>query len=63
MEDAPPGIEAARRAGMAVVGITTTHAPAALATPHLVRDFTSLAIDPGKDGEFWLQFRGRTPAS
>jgi beta-phosphoglucomutase-like phosphatase (HAD superfamily) len=55
MEDAPAGIEAARRAGMAVVGITTTHPPAALATPHLVRDFTALAVVPGKDGEFWLQ--------
>jgi len=41
MEDSPAGIEAARRAGMAVVGITTTHRPAALATPHLVRDFTA----------------------
>lgn len=62
VEDAPAGIEAARRAGMAVVGITTTHPPAALATPHLVRDFTSLAVQPGKDGEFWLRFRDGTTA-
>jgi HAD superfamily hydrolase (TIGR01509 family) len=63
MEDAPAGIEAGRRAGMAVVGITTTHAPAALATPHLVRDFTAVSVEPGKDGEFWLVFPGGPPAS
>jgi sugar-phosphatase len=57
VEDAPAGIEAARRAGMAVIGITTTHPPAALATPYMVRDFTSLTFEPGKDGEFWLQFK------
>ena len=31
VEDAPAGIEAARAAGMRVVGLATTHAPAALA--------------------------------
>jgi sugar-phosphatase len=46
IEDAPPGIEAARAAGMAVVGLTTTHRPdqlsadlrtASLANVHLGR--------------------------
>jgi HAD superfamily hydrolase (TIGR01509 family) len=61
MEDAPAGIEVGRRAGMAVVGITTTHAADALATRHLVRDYTALAVEPGKDGEFWLRLAGASP--
>ena len=32
IEDAPAGIEAARAAGMAVVGLTTTHRPDQLTT-------------------------------
>jgi beta-phosphoglucomutase-like phosphatase (HAD superfamily) len=35
-EDAPFGIEAARRAGMRAVAICTTHSPAELAGPHVV---------------------------
>ena len=35
-EDAPFGIEAARRAGMRAVAICTTHTPAELAGPHVV---------------------------
>lgn len=35
-EDAPLGIEAARRAGMRAVGICTTHSPAELAGPHVL---------------------------
>ena len=35
-EDAPHGIEAARRAGMRAVGICTTHTPAELAGPHVM---------------------------
>jgi HAD superfamily hydrolase (TIGR01509 family) len=52
MEDAPAGVEAARRAGMAVVAVTTTHAPEDLATPHRIRDFTALTVEPGEGGRF-----------
>ena len=44
-EDAPFGIEAARRAGMRAVGICTTNTPAELSGPHViatVRDFNEL---------------------
>jgi beta-phosphoglucomutase-like phosphatase (HAD superfamily) len=44
-EDAPFGIEAARRAGMRAVGICSTHTPAELAGPHViatVRDYHEL---------------------
>lgn len=44
-EDAPYGIEAARRAGMRAVAICTTHSPAELAGPHVlanVRDYSEL---------------------
>jgi beta-phosphoglucomutase-like phosphatase (HAD superfamily) len=44
-EDAPFGIESARRAGMRAVAVCTTHSPAQLAGPHVlaaVRDYTEL---------------------
>jgi beta-phosphoglucomutase-like phosphatase (HAD superfamily) len=44
-EDAPFGIEAARRAGMRAVAICTSHTPAQLAGPHVitaVRDYHEL---------------------
>jgi beta-phosphoglucomutase-like phosphatase (HAD superfamily) len=44
-EDAPFGIEAARRAGMQAVAICTTHTPAQLAGPHVIavaRDYHEL---------------------
>jgi len=44
-EDAPFGIEAARRAGMRAVAVCSTHSPAQLAGPHVlaaVRDYTEL---------------------
>lgn len=44
-EDAPFGIEAARRAGMRAVAICSTHAPEELAGPHViaqVRDYEQL---------------------
>jgi HAD superfamily hydrolase (TIGR01509 family) len=44
-EDAPFGIEAARRAGMRAVAVCTTHGPDELAGPHViaqVRDFRQL---------------------
>ncbi|MFT3717560.1 HAD family hydrolase [Pseudorhodoferax sp.] len=45
-EDAPFGIEAARRAGMRAVAVCSTHAPEELAGPHVVaavRDYQELA--------------------
>ncbi|RZI72834.1 MAG: HAD family phosphatase [Variovorax sp.] len=45
-EDAPFGIEAARRGGMRAVAVCTTHTPAELAGPHViaaVRDYEELA--------------------
>ena len=44
-EDAPFGIEAARRAGMRAVAICSTHRPDELAGPHVIagaRDFQEL---------------------
>ena len=44
-EDAPLGIEAARRAGMRAVGIASSHHPDELAGPHVlaaVRDYHDL---------------------
>jgi sugar-phosphatase len=38
IEDAPHGLEAAKRAGMRTIGVTTTHAAAALADGDLVVD-------------------------
>ena len=46
-EDAPFGIEAARRGGMRAVAVCTTHTPAELAGPHVlaaVRDYEELAL-------------------
>jgi len=41
-EDSPVGIEAARRAGMTVVALTTTTASAALAADTIIDDYTTL---------------------
>jgi HAD superfamily hydrolase (TIGR01509 family) len=38
IEDAVPGVEAARRAGMRVIAVTTTNPPAALAAADLIAD-------------------------
>lgn len=44
-EDAPPGIEAARRAGMRVVGVATTHPASDLtSTECIVRDLTQVVV-------------------
>ena len=46
MEDSTVGVEAGLRAGMKVVGITTTHTAAELAHTHLViDDFEELTVD------------------
>ncbi|MBS0340871.1 MAG: HAD family phosphatase [Proteobacteria bacterium] len=45
-EDAPFGIEAARRAGMRAIAVCSTHSPTELAGPHVmkaVRDYEELA--------------------
>jgi sugar-phosphatase len=42
-EDAPPGIEAAKRAGMRVVGLPTTHERHLLDTDVVIQDFTHAA--------------------
>jgi beta-phosphoglucomutase family hydrolase len=45
-EDAPAGVEAARAAGMKVIGILSTHEPAALSrATRLARDFTEIELD------------------
>ena len=47
-EDAPVGIEAARRAGMSVIALTTTFSPKRLAGTgydRLIRDFTEVAVE------------------
>jgi sugar-phosphatase len=58
IEDAPAGIEAARGAGMRVIGLTTTHSEAmlhadacapSLASVHLGR------VDPGPTKTPWLE--------
>ncbi len=48
-EDAPLGIEAARRAGMRAVAVTTSHRAEELAGPHVlaaIEDYTGLADAP-----------------
>jgi len=44
LEDAPAGIEAARAAGMRVIGITTTHSREELACAHVVDRLSALRI-------------------
>lgn len=51
-EDAPFGIEAARRAGMQAVAICTTHSPAELAGPHVIAQVPDYR--PLLDAEFFI---------
>ncbi len=44
-EDAPAGIESARQAGMAVVGITTTFSAEQLGVPDSLADFAGVSVD------------------
>lgn len=48
VEDAPAGIEAARAAGMRVIGLTTTHAPGQLGADASAR--TLAEVHPGRIG-------------
>jgi mannitol-1-/sugar-/sorbitol-6-phosphatase len=43
-EDAPSGVEAGRRAGATVVGLTTTHGMNELAVHHLIADLRSVEV-------------------
>ena len=44
VEDAPAGLEAADAAGMAAIGVTTTHPPAELSAPVLIPDLTRVHL-------------------
>jgi beta-phosphoglucomutase-like phosphatase (HAD superfamily) len=55
-EDAPFGIEAARRAGMRAVAICSGHSPEQLAGPHVVahaRNYEELMNKPGSGD--WIE--------
>jgi mannitol-1-/sugar-/sorbitol-6-phosphatase len=53
VEDSPPGIVAAQRAGMAVVAFTTTHEVASLGHPDaIVADATQLNVGNGRSSRF-----------
>ena len=59
LEDAPAGIAAARAGGMRVVGLATTHAPAAIAAADLiVPDLRALRVAATADG--WIRDRSDT---
>lgn len=61
VEDTPAGLEAARRAGMDVLGITTTFPAAELNAPICIADFTYLQVrKAGTSGKFRLELRVRT---
>jgi len=49
-EDAPAGIEAAKAAGMAVIGVETHYPGAELGTQEAIRDFRSVTGESGADG-------------
>lgn len=50
-EDAPPGVEAALRAGMRVVGVATTYEPGDLVGPiRVVDDLTTVSVHVDADG-------------
>jgi mannitol-1-/sugar-/sorbitol-6-phosphatase len=48
-EDAPSGVEAGRRAGATVVGLTTTHGANELAVHHLIGDLRSVEVASVED--------------
>jgi sugar-phosphatase len=49
-EDTPPGLEAARAAGMRGIGIATTYTPEQLGAPECIRDFERARLErlPGR---------------
>jgi len=58
VEDAPPGIQAARTAGMAVVGLATTHRPEELAADACAESLASVylgRVDKGVHGRTLLE--------
>ena len=50
VEDAPPGIEAAHRAGMRVIGLTTTHQAAVLSADACVDSLIGLRVGRAENG-------------
>ena len=63
IEDAPAGIRAGKAAGAHVVALRTTANDAELreaGADWIVNDCAQLSVDPGKDGEEFLQLRRRT---
>lgn len=55
IEDAPAGIEAARAAGMRVIGVTTTHSREELACPIVVDRLSALQILVGEGNRLVVQ--------
>jgi sugar-phosphatase len=55
IEDAPAGIEAARAAGMRVIGITTTHSPEELECAVVVERLSALRIEVGEGNRLVVQ--------
>lgn len=63
IEDAPAGIRAGKAAGAHVVALRTTASDAELreaGADWIVKDCADLSVDPGKDGEEFLELRRRT---
>lgn len=61
IEDTPTGLEAARRAGMAVLGITTTFPAAELSAATCIADFTCVEVGQAEGlGKRRLQLRVTT---
>lgn len=56
-EDAPAGLEAARRAGMTAIGVVSTHDAADLDADHLIRDYRSFEVLRDRDGMLEIRFR------
>lgn len=54
IEDAPAGVAAGIRAGMAIVGVATTHPASALDTPHVVPDLSAVTVLSGPAGTIRL---------
>jgi sugar-phosphatase len=58
VEDAPAGIQAARAAGMRVIGVASTHAPEALlGTEAVASHLSALSITLGRRDEYRLMVR------
>ena len=57
-EDAPPGVAAAKAAGMQVIAVLTTHDPAALSTADIqVADLSEVILESTPDGLLTVRIR------